>query len=99
LHLKLYEEFFDTDSSSSTTDTSVMCVENIVVTSETVEANSDLSPTVNNCNNECTIKTADEALETESPPKDENQNEFKRTAFMLIWCQKYIYLWKRMWHQ
>jgi len=67
LHWKLSDKSADIDSTSlSATETSVMCVENIVITSGTVEASSNFPGAASP---ECTVETAEEALVTSPPPQ------------------------------
>jgi hypothetical protein len=68
LHQKLSDESSNGDSASvSAAETSLINVENIVVTSGTVEASTNLSGSANLDITEHTIETADDALETAVP--------------------------------
>lgn len=70
LHQKLSDESSGGDSTSvSAAETSLMSVENAVVTSGTVEASTDLSGAASLHNIEHTTETAEDVVETTLPPQ------------------------------
>jgi hypothetical protein len=70
LHQKLSDESSNGDSASvSAVETSLIDVENTVVTSGTVEASADLSGAAGLDSIEHTTETADDVIETTLPPQ------------------------------
>jgi hypothetical protein len=70
LHQKLSDESSNGDSTSvSAAETSLMGVENIVITTGTVETSADLSGAASLDNIEHTTETADDAIEATLPPQ------------------------------